>query len=85
MVFSSGMLAVRPAPRIGLDRASRIGLWLALLGGCSVLAVSFFNCNVIAFIIPDRVFLLGIGIVNPLGTAKRCRRSARMQVRHLHS
>jgi DHA1 family bicyclomycin/chloramphenicol resistance-like MFS transporter len=70
MVFSSGMLAARLAPRIGLDRAIRIGLWLALIGGVAVLAVAYFRGNVVEFIIANCVFLLGMGIVNPLGTAQ---------------
>ncbi|MDB5616898.1 multidrug effflux MFS transporter [Tardiphaga sp.] len=70
MVFGSGMLAARLAPRIGLDRAIRIGLWLAFIGGVAVLAVAYFHGNVVAFIIANCVFLLGMGIVNPLGTAQ---------------
>jgi DHA1 family bicyclomycin/chloramphenicol resistance-like MFS transporter len=70
MVFSSGMLAARLAPRIGLDRAIRIGLWLALVGAAAVLAVAYTRGNVVAFIIANCVFLLGMGIVNPLGTAQ---------------
>lgn len=70
MVFSSGMLATRLAPRIGLDRAIRMGLWLALLGGCAVLVVAYLQGNVVAFISANCVFLLGMGIVNPLGTAQ---------------
>ena len=70
MVFSSGMLAARLAPRIGLDRAIRIGLWLALGGGVAVLAVAYLHGNAVAFMAADCVFLLGMGIVNPLGTAQ---------------
>jgi DHA1 family bicyclomycin/chloramphenicol resistance-like MFS transporter len=70
MVFGSGMLASRLAPRIGLDRAIRIGLLLAGIGGAAVLAVAYFHGNVIAFIAADCVFLLGMGVVNPLGTAQ---------------
>ncbi|CAN5362715.1 multidrug effflux MFS transporter [soil metagenome] len=70
MVFSSGMLAARLAPRLGLDRAIRIGLWLAFAGGVAVLAVAWFHGNIAAFIAANCVFLLGMGIVNPLGTAQ---------------
>jgi DHA1 family bicyclomycin/chloramphenicol resistance-like MFS transporter len=70
MVFSSGMLAARLAPRIGLHRAIRIGLLLAFTGGVAVLAVAWFNGNIVAFIVANCVFLLGMGIVNPLGTAQ---------------
>jgi DHA1 family bicyclomycin/chloramphenicol resistance-like MFS transporter len=70
MVFGSGMLAARLAPRLGLDRAIRIGLWLAFAGGGAVLAVAWLNGNIVAFIATNCVFLLGMGIVNPLGTAQ---------------
>ncbi|MEH2477147.1 DHA1 family bicyclomycin/chloramphenicol resistance-like MFS transporter [Nitrobacteraceae bacterium AZCC 2146] len=70
MVFGSGMLAARLAPRIGLDRAIRIGLWLACAGSLAVLAVAYFNGSVISFIGAVCVFLLGMGVVNPLGTAQ---------------
>ncbi|MDB5564168.1 MAG: transporter [Tardiphaga sp.] len=70
MVFGSGMLAARLAPRIGLDRAIRIGLWLACAGSLAVLAVAYFNGSVVSFIGAVCVFLLGMGVVNPLGTAQ---------------
>lgn len=70
MVFSSGMLAARLAPRFGLDRAIRYGLLIALVGGLAVLATAYLNGNVIAFIAANCVFLLGMGVVNPLGTAQ---------------
>lgn len=70
MVFGSGMLAARLAPRIGLARSIRIGLLLACAGAIAVLAVAWFNGTVIAFIVAVCVFLLGMGVVNPLGTAQ---------------
>ncbi|MBC7581123.1 MAG: multidrug effflux MFS transporter [Tardiphaga sp.] len=70
MVFGSGMLAAKLAPRIGLDRAIRIGLILASAGGIATLAVAYCNGNVVAFIVAICVFLLGMGVVNPLGTAQ---------------
>jgi DHA1 family bicyclomycin/chloramphenicol resistance-like MFS transporter len=70
MVFGSGMLAARLAPRIGLDRAIRIGLWLACAGSLAVLAVAYFSGSVVSFIGAVCVFLLGMGVVNPLGTAQ---------------
>jgi DHA1 family bicyclomycin/chloramphenicol resistance-like MFS transporter len=70
MVFGSGMLAARLAPRIGLDRAIRTGLLLAAAGGIAVLAVAHFRGDVVAFILANCVFLLGMGVVNPLGTAQ---------------
>jgi DHA1 family bicyclomycin/chloramphenicol resistance-like MFS transporter len=70
MVFGSGMLGARLAPRIGLDRAIRIGLALACIGSVAVLAVAYFNGDIISFIVANCVFLLGMGVVNPLGTAQ---------------
>ncbi len=70
MVFGSGMLAARLAPRIGLERAIRIGLLLACLGSLAVLAVAWLDGNLASFVIAICVFLLGMGVVNPLGTAQ---------------
>jgi MFS transporter, DHA1 family, multidrug resistance protein len=70
VVFGSGMLAARLAPRIGLDRAISIGLWLAGIGSLAVLAVAWFNGDIVSFVIATCVFLLGMGVVNPLGTAQ---------------
>lgn len=70
MVFGSGMLAARLAPRFGLDRAIRYGLSIAVIGSLAVLTTAFFHGNVAAFIIANSVFLLGMGVVNPLGTAQ---------------
>jgi len=70
VVFGSGMLAARLAPRFGLDRAIRYGLLLAFIGSLAVLATAFFNGSVATFIASICVFLLGMGVVNPLGTAQ---------------
>ncbi|MET0220253.1 MAG: multidrug effflux MFS transporter [Tardiphaga sp.] len=70
MVFGSGMLAARLAPRFGLDRAIRYGLAIAVVGSIAVLTTAYLHGNVVAFIAADCVFLLGMGVVNPLGTAQ---------------
>lgn len=70
VVFSSGMLAARLAPRLGLDRAISYGLAIAFIGGVAVLLTAWLQANVVVFIIATCIFLLGMGIVNPLGTAQ---------------
>lgn len=69
-VFGAGMLATRLAPRFGLDRAVQFGLLLAAGGGCAILLVAVFNPAFLPFLCAMSVFVLGMGIVNPLGTAQ---------------
>ena len=70
IVFAAGMLATRLGPRFGLDRSIRGGLVAAALGSIAILAVSVFNPGFLPFLGSMCVFLLGMGIVNPLGTAQ---------------
>jgi DHA1 family bicyclomycin/chloramphenicol resistance-like MFS transporter len=70
IVFAAGMLATKLAPRFGLDRAIQIGLLLAATGSIATLAVSIFTPTFLPFLGAMSVFLLGMGIVNPLGTAQ---------------
>jgi len=70
VVFSAGMLATRLAPRVGLDRAIRAGLWIAATGSVAILLVALFDGRFVPFLAAISVFLLGMGIVNPLGTAQ---------------
>jgi DHA1 family bicyclomycin/chloramphenicol resistance-like MFS transporter len=70
VVFGSGMLAARLAPRVGLERAIRYGLLIAFLGGGAILATAYVHANVVTFIAATCMFLLGMGVVNPLGTAQ---------------
>jgi DHA1 family bicyclomycin/chloramphenicol resistance-like MFS transporter len=69
-VFGAGMLATRLAPRFGLDRAVQFGLVLAATGSIAILLVSIFNPTFLPFLCAMSVFVLGMGIVNPLGTAQ---------------
>jgi MFS transporter, DHA1 family, multidrug resistance protein len=66
IVFAAGMLATSLAPRFGLDRSIQGGLLAAATGSIAVLLVSVFQ----PFLAAMSVFLLGMGIVNPLGTAQ---------------
>jgi DHA1 family bicyclomycin/chloramphenicol resistance-like MFS transporter len=70
IVFAAGMLATRLAPRFGLDRSVRAGLAAAAAGSVALLVVSIFNPTFLPFLGAMCVFLLGMGVVNPLGTAQ---------------
>jgi len=70
IVFAAGMLATKLAPRYGLDRSIRGGLFAAATGGIAILLVSLFSPSFLPFLAAMSVFLLGMGIVNPLGTAQ---------------
>src|ERR1700688_3352894 len=70
IVFAAGMLATRLAPRFGLDRSIQSGLWLAATGSLATLLVSIFCATFLAVLGAVSVFLLGMAIVNPLGTAQ---------------
>jgi MFS transporter, DHA1 family, multidrug resistance protein len=70
IVFAAGLLATRLAPRFGLDRSIRGGLVAAASGGIALLLVSWLAPSFLAFLAAICLFLLGMGIVNPLGTAQ---------------
>jgi MFS transporter, DHA1 family, multidrug resistance protein len=70
IVFASGMLATRLAPRYGLDRSIRGGLFAAAASGIAMLLVSLYSPTFLPYLAAMSLFLLGMGIVNPLGTAQ---------------
>jgi DHA1 family bicyclomycin/chloramphenicol resistance-like MFS transporter len=70
IVFAAGMLATRLAPRFGLDRSIRGALLATATGSIAILLVSVFDPTFLPFLAAMCVFLLGMGIVNPLGTAQ---------------
>jgi DHA1 family bicyclomycin/chloramphenicol resistance-like MFS transporter len=70
IVFAASMLATRLAPRFGLDRSIQGGLWLAAAGSIAILLVSMTSPTFLSFLGGMLVFLLGMGMVNPLGTAQ---------------
>jgi DHA1 family bicyclomycin/chloramphenicol resistance-like MFS transporter len=70
IVFAAGMLATRLAPRYGLDRSIRGGLLAALTGSIAMLLVALYSPTLLSYLGALSVFLLGMGIVNPLGTAQ---------------
>jgi MFS transporter, DHA1 family, multidrug resistance protein len=70
VVFAAGMLSTKLAPRFGLDRSIKGGLAVAAIGSLALLLVSLFHPTFLPFLAAIAVFLLGMGIVNPLGTAQ---------------
>src|SRR5437763_5608286 len=70
IVFATGMLATKLAPRFGLDRSIRGGLVAAATGSIAVLLVSVFHPTFLPFLAAMSVVLLGMGIVNPRGAAQ---------------
>ena len=70
VVFSAGLLATRLVPRLGLDRSIQLGLAFAGIGSVIVLLVSLFDPRFLPFLAGICVFLLGMGMVNPLGSAQ---------------
>src|SRR5437773_5505934 len=70
IVLAAGMLATKLAPSLGLDRSIKGGLVAAATGSIAVLLVSVFHLTFLPFLAAMSVFLLGMGIVNPLGTAQ---------------
>ena len=70
IVFAAGMLATRLAPRYGLDRSIGGGLFVAATGSIAMLLVSLYSPTLLCYLAALSVFLLGMGIVNPLGTAQ---------------
>lgn len=66
VVFAAGLLAPRLAHRWGARPVMLAGIALALAGGVLLLAGSQ---TVTMFSVSLAVFLLGMGMVNPLGTA----------------
>src|SRR3954463_1468682 len=81
IVFASGLLATKLAPRYGLDRSIRggpvaaapappAGPAAAATGSIAMLLVSLYSPTFLPFLAAMSVFLLGMGIVNPLGTAQ---------------
>lgn len=66
VVFGAGLAAPRLAHRWGQVRAARIGIVIALAGSVAILVgkedIVFFSASLV-------VFLLGMGMINPLGTA----------------
>lgn len=68
VVFGAGLLAPRLAHRWGMTRTARAGIVVAFAGGIALL-VGPQDANAYYFSAALTVFLLGMGLINPLGTA----------------
>ncbi|WFU18446.1 multidrug effflux MFS transporter [Bradyrhizobium sp. CB3481] len=70
IVFAAGMLATKLAARHGLKRSIHAGLWATAAGSLGILLVSLFSPTFLPYLCAMSMFLLGMGIVSPLGTAQ---------------
>ncbi|MGY4313683.1 multidrug effflux MFS transporter [Bradyrhizobium sp. JR3.5] len=70
IVFAGGMLATRWAPRYGLDRPIRAGLCATAVSSLAILLISMISPTFLPFLGAMCVFLLGMGVVSPLATAR---------------
>jgi DHA1 family bicyclomycin/chloramphenicol resistance-like MFS transporter len=68
IVFAAGFLAPRLAHRWGQRTVGMIGLFVALAGGLSMFAFAA-TPTYTRFTIAIALYLLGMGLINPLGTA----------------
>jgi DHA1 family bicyclomycin/chloramphenicol resistance-like MFS transporter len=70
IVFAAGMLATRLGPRYGLDGSIRAGLCATAASSLAILLISMINPTFLPFLGAMSVYLLGMGIVSPLATAR---------------
>ena len=70
IVFSAGIAATKIVPRLGLDLSICLGLALACIGGGILLLFALFDGRFLPFLAGACVFLLGMGMVNPLCSAQ---------------
>jgi DHA1 family bicyclomycin/chloramphenicol resistance-like MFS transporter len=70
VVFAAGMLATRLSARLGLYRATVVGLAISVTGGATLLLASLVaKGSFLPFITATAIFLLGLGIASPLSSA----------------
>ena len=70
VVFAAGMLATRLSARLGLHRATVIGLAITVVGGATLLLAGLVaKGSFLPFITATAIFLLGLGIASPLSSA----------------
>jgi MFS transporter, DHA1 family, multidrug resistance protein len=70
VVFAAGLIGNRMRERIGLDQSMQIALLLCGAGSVAVLAAALVHGSFLPFLGASLIFLLGMGVVNPLGTAQ---------------
>src|SRR6266852_5600189 len=70
VVFAAGMLATRLSARLGLYRATVVGLAITVIGGATLLLAGLVaKGSLLPFITTTAIFLLGLGIASPLSSA----------------
>jgi len=70
VVFAAGMLATRLSARLGLYRATVVGLAITVIGGATLLLAGLVaKGSFLPFITATAIFLLGLGIASPLSSA----------------
>jgi len=70
VVFGAGWLAPKCSARLGLLRATLVGLGLSAMGGIALLtAVLVARDSLLLFFVTAAIFLLGLGIASPLSSA----------------
>ncbi|QGZ96133.1 multidrug effflux MFS transporter [Terricaulis silvestris] len=69
VVFGSGMIAPRLAKRFGQKQIALAGAVIALAGAIILLASGLADFGLAGFAVAITIFLLGMGMANPLGTA----------------
>jgi len=70
VVFAAGMLATRLSARLGLYRATVVGLAITVIGGATLLLAGLVaKGSFLSFITATAIFLLGLGIATPLSSA----------------
>jgi DHA1 family bicyclomycin/chloramphenicol resistance-like MFS transporter len=70
VVFAAGMLATRLSARLGLYRATVVGLAISVTGGATLLLAGLVaKGSFLPFITATAIFLLGLGVASPLSSA----------------
>jgi len=70
MVFGASMLAPRLSARLGLYRATLVGLGSTVIGAIALLlAVLIAKDSFLPFLFAAAIFVVGVGIVSPLSSA----------------
>jgi DHA1 family bicyclomycin/chloramphenicol resistance-like MFS transporter len=70
IVVMAGMMTTQFASRYGLELSIRAGLLTTATGSVAILLVSLFSPTFLPFLCAMCVFLFGMAIVSPLGTAQ---------------
>src|ERR1700682_1362625 len=70
VVFAAGIMAARLSARLGLYRATVVGLGMTVMGSAALLlAVLAAKDSFLPFLVATAIFLFGLGIASPLSSA----------------